>query len=720
MPQIFISYRRADSQAISGRIYDRLVEAFGRNNVFKDVDEIPPGSSFAEVLETELRKCNVLLVVIGEKWVNITDDEGNRRLDNAEDFVRIEVERGLSRPDLLVIPVMVDNASVPDAEDLPGSLAKIPSLQVVHVRHDPDFHRDMGRLISFLNVIREQEEVVQRREQQAAHRNTRRILVGAAITAAIVITGFVALMANGVIRLSGPGPATVDPVEVAYLLLTNTKEAEIAAQATATTNLTATIDAIMTDFVTQTISAYTDTPTSTQTPTETATATETPLPTDTNTPDFAATARIQATANAQATGAVMATANAQATNDALATRNAPTNTPRPTETPTQTPSPTVTLTQTPSLTPTWTPTTTASPSVTATATPTTDLTAAAQALQDAQATLDAQVTATQAAQMTLDALATLNAQATSVDPLLTLEVRTTQVMKTMVRITSSANANVRSGPGENFSVATTVAAASVHELLEERSGWYHISEGWVSSQIASLEQSTSTYVIGYTWTPVEHDFDGVTMVLVPAGCFMMGSDSGYDDEKPVHEQCFDAPFWIDKTEVTQADFARLGGQKANPNYFRGYNLPVESITWFEARDFCILRGGRLPTEAEWEYAARGPDSLVYPWGNDFVTENVVYSGNSNGQTAEVGSRPAGASWVGALDMSGNVWEWVSSLYQDYPYSADYESNSNTSNSRVLRGGSWDDFITDYLRAAYRYWNFTDYWYFLYGFRCARS
>ncbi|PJF27076.1 MAG: hypothetical protein CUN52_15015, partial [Phototrophicales bacterium] len=164
------------------------------------------------------------------------------------------------------------------------------------------------------------------------------------------------------------------------------------------------------------------------------------------------------------------------------------------------------------------------------------------------------------------------------------------------------------------------------------------------------------------WTPVEQEFDGVVMVLVPKGCFMMGSDDGDSDEQPVHEQCFDEPFWIDKYEVTQAQFAQFGGRKANPNYFKGDDLPIERITWFEARDYCEQRrGGRLPTEREWEYAARGPKNLIYPWGNEFMANNVVYDGNSNSGTAPVGSREGGISWVGAMDMSGNVWEWVSSL-----------------------------------------------------------
>jgi formylglycine-generating enzyme required for sulfatase activity len=222
------------------------------------------------------------------------------------------------------------------------------------------------------------------------------------------------------------------------------------------------------------------------------------------------------------------------------------------------------------------------------------------------------------------------------------------------------------------------------------------------------------------WTPYIQEFNGAEMMLVPVGCFDMGSNDGNSDEQPVHEICFDEPFWIDRTEVTQEQFRRFNGVAERPSTFTGDNRPVENITWLEAHDFCALRDARLLREPEWEYAARGPDELIYPWGNQFVAENVVYVENSNSQTAIVGSRPAGASWVGALDMSGNVWEWVSSLYQDYPYGNDHESAPNSTDRRGRRGGSWDDDETSYLRSADRVRSEPSGWNEVVGFRCARS
>lgn len=216
------------------------------------------------------------------------------------------------------------------------------------------------------------------------------------------------------------------------------------------------------------------------------------------------------------------------------------------------------------------------------------------------------------------------------------------------------------------------------------------------------------------WTPVVETFDGVEMVRVPAGCFIMGHADGRRDERPEHEQCFTAPFWIDRTEVTNAQFGSQGA-------FAGDDRPRENLTWFEARDHCAKRGARLPTEAEWEYAARGPDSLLYPWGNELVEDNLVFDRNSNNETAPVGSRPAGASWVGALDMSGNVFEWVSSLYQPYPYDPrdGRENPDDDANPRVYRSG-WGSYIDFGVSAPIRFSAAPDTRNWFLGFRCARD
>lgn len=175
------------------------------------------------------------------------------------------------------------------------------------------------------------------------------------------------------------------------------------------------------------------------------------------------------------------------------------------------------------------------------------------------------------------------------------------------------------------------------------------------------------------WQVYSRTFEGIEMVLVPAGCFIMGSNE-LPEEQPPHGQCIEQPFWIDRTEANQADFAQLAGVKASPNQFEGEALPVESISWFEAAAFCDQRGMRLPTEREWEYAAAGVDSLSYPWGDDWDATKATWAENSAGQTAAVGSLPEGASWVGALDMSGNVWEWTSSIFSGYPYANDGREN----------------------------------------------
>jgi formylglycine-generating enzyme required for sulfatase activity len=240
-------------------------------------------------------------------------------------------------------------------------------------------------------------------------------------------------------------------------------------------------------------------------------------------------------------------------------------------------------------------------------------------------------------------------------------------------------------------------------------------EDEVSLQLAGRGVRTNDEWAVYTET-----INGIEMALVPVGCFMMGSTEGNDDESPIHSVCFDEPYWIDVTEVTNGAYGSSG-------HWAGDDLPRDSISWTEAKTHCRSRGARLPTEAEWEYAARGPSSLIYPWGNDFVANNVLYEPNSRHRTAKVGSYPGGISWVGAFDLSGNVSEWVNDKYDADYYGTLVEGEvspqgvEDGTDATLLRGGYWNVGNPTFLRAAYRgKFNPSDLYARALGFRCAYS
>jgi len=225
-----------------------------------------------------------------------------------------------------------------------------------------------------------------------------------------------------------------------------------------------------------------------------------------------------------------------------------------------------------------------------------------------------------------------------------------------------------------------------------------------------------------------------SMVLVPAGGFTMGSSVGDVDEQPAHQIYVDA-FFIDKYEVTVGQYEPF--QQAmgtnSPTDWKTMNqrankkLPVSNVDWADATAYCKWAGKRLPTEAEWEKAARGTDGRLYPWGNDPPTPlhaNYARAGsNSHGTLVPVGTFEAGKSPYGIYDMAGNVWEWVSDWYDN-----DFYKNSPSQNPigpsrggfKVIRGGSWNSNPRT-LRSADRYWDPPSFR-SLYapGFRCAKT
>lgn len=227
--------------------------------------------------------------------------------------------------------------------------------------------------------------------------------------------------------------------------------------------------------------------------------------------------------------------------------------------------------------------------------------------------------------------------------------------------------------------------------------------------------------IGSTMTSEK---DGMTLVYVPEGEFIMGSVS-YPDAQPVHRVFLDG-YWLDQTEVTNAMYARcVDAGQCNPgseNDNDSTNYPVTSVSWYDAIDYCKYVGRRLPTEAEWEKAARGENGYTYPWGNiDPQGYLLNYNGN-DGIYNDVGSYPAGASVYGALDMAGSVSEWVGSLYAPYPYDAgDGREDLSSFEDRVMRGSSTMSINRD-IPSALRGGEGGDPTLsnFILGFRCASS
>lgn len=225
--------------------------------------------------------------------------------------------------------------------------------------------------------------------------------------------------------------------------------------------------------------------------------------------------------------------------------------------------------------------------------------------------------------------------------------------------------------------------------------------------------------------------DGAPMVLIPAGEFQMGSDDGDSDEKPVHTVYLDA-FYMDVYEVTNAQYKKFmdaTGHKA-PEYwddsrFNDPKQPVVGVSWYDAKAYADWAGKRLPTEAEWEKAARG--GLIgkkYPWGNGIGPNAANYRGVSRDSrdvwkyTAPVGKFPPND--YGLYDMAGNVWEWCADWYDKSYYARSPRRNPTGPNSgsrRVLRGGSWDTSNDYLLRVAGRSYDGPSYPLDYYGFRC---
>ncbi len=261
--------------------------------------------------------------------------------------------------------------------------------------------------------------------------------------------------------------------------------------------------------------------------------------------------------------------------------------------------------------------------------------------------------------------------------------------------------------------------------------------------------------------------DGTVMVYVPPGQFEMGSDDSevdralelcdmfyqggcqrewFEVEQPLHTVILDR-FWIDQTEVTNGQYARCVGAgaceppaRASSDTRTAYygdtayeDFPVVNVSWEQANAYCEWIGERLPTEAEWEYAARGPEGRRYPWGDEYdgarlnsCDVNCGYSwaeeefDDGYGDTAPVGNYPPGASWCGALDLAGNVWEWTADWFGDYAAGSQANPTGPSSGTeRAVRGDAADG-TRAVSRSAARHGMSPNSLYQYTGFRCVLS
>ena len=250
-------------------------------------------------------------------------------------------------------------------------------------------------------------------------------------------------------------------------------------------------------------------------------------------------------------------------------------------------------------------------------------------------------------------------------------------------------------------------------------------DGQISVSVGPGESVARTVVLKKTLTPsarpspggrgtggwgkeIVNEKDGSVLIEIPAGQFTMGSND-YDNEKPIHTVYLDK-YYIGKYEVTVGQFRKFCNATGKtmpkqPSWNNRDDHPVVNVTWHDAKAYCDWAGLRLPTESEWEKAARGTDGRKYPWGStwDNTKCNSSENGDSYSNTSPVGSFSSGVSPYGCYDMAGNVWEWCNDWYGGNYYASSPSSNPTgpaSGVSRVLRGGGWSDYDLG-CRAAIR-------------------
>ncbi len=314
MPRIFISYRRADSQAITGRIYDHLAAEFGKHDIFYDRVSLLCGIRWPGAIDKALHGTAVMLVIIGPHWLDARDKAGNRRLDDPTDWVHHEVKMGLEpESNIKLIPVFVEDATIPTKNSLPENLQPLTDWSAIHIRNDPDFQNDIRQLSNRLhNLLNPGEKMTPKNGDQSEVNQRLTVTVNGGSSSGLVILGIIvvvvilAILALVVLFLLGSRPpdnTSSSQGLQAISTLASGLNGTFSSSPVLTTTFTDTPSATPTPTITPTFSAtptLTDTPTltptSSATPTNTPTATLTLTPSVTSTPSATATPTTQSRA----------------------------------------------------------------------------------------------------------------------------------------------------------------------------------------------------------------------------------------------------------------------------------------------------------------------------------------------------------------------------------------------------------------------------------------
>lgn len=662
MTHVFISYAKIDTYDLALYLHETLNNTAGFTAWMDGTLE--PGKSWARSIEAEIDRADFMIVLLSPD-VNRSEEAGRPR-----SFVLNEIDyaQQIGKP---IIPVMAQRTRQP---------IQIAGIQYIDltVNEEVGFQRLMRRLGVAVESPEPPTDPMQLLTDQEVRRGLSPVWIGALVALSLFVV-------VGISLLNGIGASNEQPTPT-------TEDAS-------TPDLTRTVEVLVAQFLGTNAAAETQiaaTLTANFTPSVTPNATE--------------------TAESLNISAATIAAERISTQQAQLTANAPTNTPEP---------PTSTATFTPTL---------SNDEFTATALVLTQTAEAVfeQTQQAVQIAAETAAAGTLAAQQTAAREATATAQA---------------VLAATRNAARTATAAQEATATEARAATATAARASVQTAQANMEKTRNAAQTATAQVTPTLEPVTNNV----QWKPVSVTLGEIEMVQVPPGCFEMGKKGAGG------RQCFDKPFWISKTEITNAQYAKFvagGGYKertywvsegwiwkvvneitlpTNYSGFRDNDQPRVNVSWYEAvayskwltnelrakdligRDYEI----RLPTEAEWEFAARGPDVWLYPWGSLWLPSRLNALGKEDGFnefTAPVGSYPSGASWVGALDMSGNAWEFTLSVYSDYPYIKSNRRNdvSQVAN-RVIRGGSFfsqPEFVRTVSRRGVKQYTRSK----LYGFR----